>query len=96
LSCQGGADDDFRAQPYIFASFVAFCFNKRKKLLAELWTPAEPSPGKLVDAYVTPEGLAALNLDPSPIKSARSLPSVPTFDGSGRELDWSKAHPASL
>ena len=69
--------------------------NNHKRLLAELLTSAEPSPlDRLVDAYVTPEGLAALILDPSPIKSARSLPSIPTFDGSRRELDWSKVRQA--
>ena len=43
---------------------------------------------------MTPEGLAALISDPSPIKDAGSLSSFPSIDGARKEIDWSKARHA--
>src|SRR5437868_15408482 len=48
--------------------------NKKKNRLAEFLVSSENSPlDQLVDAYVTPEGLAAIISDPNPIRNASSL-----------------------
>jgi Protein of unknown function (DUF2939) len=56
--------------------FLKIGATKKHRGLAEFLMSAEPSLlDQLVDAYVTPEGLADLIEDPAPIKSAISLPS---------------------
>jgi len=75
--------------------FLGVLAKKKKDRLAQFLTAAADDPlGRLIDAYVTPEGLAAIISDPAPIKNASSLSSLPSLDGSRREIDWSKARNA--
>jgi DUF2939 family protein len=72
--------------------FLGVLAKKKKNRLAEFLTSSEQSPlDRLIDAYVTPEGLAAIISDPAPIKNASSLSSLPSVDGSRKEIAWSKA-----
>src|SRR5436190_2624892 len=69
--------------------------NKQKNRLAEFLVSSENSPlDQLVDAYVTPEGLAAIISNPNPIRNASSLSSIPSADSSPKEVDWSKGRRA--
>ena len=69
--------------------------NKKKNRLAEFLVSSENSPlDQLVDAYVTPEGLAAIISDPNPIRNASSLSSIPSADSSPKEINWSKGRRA--
>jgi hypothetical protein len=75
--------------------FLGVLTKKKKNRLAEFLTSSEQSPlDRLIDAYVTPEGLAAIISDPAPLKNASSLSSLPSVDGSRKEIDWSKARHA--
>jgi hypothetical protein len=75
--------------------FLGVFAKKKKNRLAEFLVSSEQSPlDRLIDAYVTPEGLAAIISDPAPIKNASSLSSLPGVDGSRKEIDWSKARHA--
>jgi Protein of unknown function (DUF2939) len=75
--------------------FLGVLAKKKKDRLAQFLTAATDDPlGRLIDAYVTPEGLAAIISDPAPIKNASSLSSLPSLDGSRGVIDWSKAHHA--
>jgi len=75
--------------------FLGVLSKKKKDHLAQFLTAAADDPlGRLIDAYVTPEGLAAIISDPTPVKNASSLSSLPSLDGSRREIDWSKARHA--
>lgn len=77
---------------HIREHFLGVLANNKHNQPAQLMTSSGPSPlDLLVDAYVTPEGLAALISNPAPIKNARSLPSLPTFDGDRKNIDWSRA-----
>jgi len=69
--------------------------KKKKDQLAQFLTASTDNPlDRLIDAYVTPDGLAALIADPAPLKNASSLSSLPSIDGSRKEIDWSKARHA--
>jgi hypothetical protein len=71
--------------------FLGVLSKKKKDRLAQFLNAAADDPlGSLIDAYVTPEGLAAIISDPAPIKNASSLSSLPGIDGSRREIEWSK------
>jgi len=75
--------------------FLGVVAKKKKDRLAQFLTAATDNPiGRLIDAYVTPEGLAALIADPAPLKNASSLSSLTSLDGSRKEIDWSKARQA--
>jgi hypothetical protein len=75
--------------------FLGVLANKKANPLAQILTSSEPSPlDQLIDAYVTPEGVAALISNPAPIKSATSFPSFPRFDDGRKEIDWSNARHA--
>jgi hypothetical protein len=75
--------------------FLGVLAKKKKNRLAEFLTSSERSPlDQLIDAYITPEGLAALISDPAPLKSASSVSALPSFDASPKEIDWSKAQHA--
>jgi hypothetical protein len=75
--------------------FLGVLTKKKKDRLAQFLTAATDNPlDRLIDAYVTPEGLAALITDPAPLKNATSLASLPGVDGSRKEIDWSKARHA--
>lgn len=75
--------------------FLGVLAKKKKNRLAEILTSSERSPlDQLIDAYVTPEGLAALISDPAPIKNATSISSLPSMAGSRKEIDWSMARHA--
>ena len=71
--------------------FLGKLANKKTNRIAQIITSSEPSLlDQLVDAYVTPEGIAALISNPAPIKSATSFPSPPTFQADRPAIDWSK------
>jgi hypothetical protein len=77
--------------------FLGVIANKKKKTnrLAEFLVSSPQSPlDQLVDAYVTPEGLASIISDPAPLKNASSLASLPSTDPSPKAVDWSKARHA--
>jgi hypothetical protein len=75
--------------------FLGVLAKKKKNRLAEFLTSSEQSPlDRLIDAYVTPEGLAAIISDPAPLKNASSVSSLPGVEGSLKEIDWSKARHA--
>ena len=75
--------------------FLGVLAKKKKNRLAEFLTSSEKSPlDQLIDAYVTPEGLAAIISDPAPIKNASSLSSLPSVSDSRKQIDWSKARHA--
>jgi hypothetical protein len=75
--------------------FLGVLAKKKKERLAQFLTAATDNPlDQLIDAYVTPEGLAAIISDPAPIKNASSLLSLPSIDGSRKQIDWSKARHA--
>jgi hypothetical protein len=75
--------------------FLGVLAKKKKDRLAQFLTSAADDPlGRLIDAYVTPEGLAAIISDPAPLKNASSISSLPGIDGSRKEIDWSKARHA--
>ena len=68
--------------------------KKKKDRLAEFITANAGEPlDQLIDAYITPEGLATIISDPSPLKNAKSLTALPGIDGGTgptREINWSK------
>ena len=75
--------------------FLAVLAKKKKDRLAQFLTASTDNPlDRLIDAYVTPEGLASIISDPAPIRNASSLSSLPSVDGSRTEIDWSKARRA--
>jgi hypothetical protein len=75
--------------------FLGVLVKKKKNRLAEFLTSSGQNPlDQLIDAYVTPEGLASIISDPAPLKNASSLSSLPSVSGSRRQIDWSKAHTA--
>jgi hypothetical protein len=75
--------------------FLGVLAKKKKDRLAQFLTAATDNPlDRLIDAYVTPEGLAAIISDPAPLKTASSLSSLPGVGGPRKEIDWSKARHA--
>ena len=75
--------------------FLGVLAKKKKDRLAQFLAANAGDPlDQLIDAYVTPEGLAAIISDPAPIKNASSLASLPSINGSPREIDWAKRHRA--
>ena len=76
--------------------FLGVLAKKKKARLAQFLASSADDPlGRLIDAYVTPEGLFSIISDPAPLKNASSISSLPGVDGSARrEIDWSKARHA--
>src|SRR5256714_13995926 len=72
--------------------FLGVLKKKKKDRLAQFLAANAGDPlDQLIDAYVTPEGLAAIISNPAPIKNASSLSSLPGInDARPREIDWSK------
>src|SRR3954467_6408324 len=72
--------------------FLGVLKKKKKDRLAQFLAANAGDPlDQLVDAYITPEGLAAIISDPAPIKNASSLAALPGVNGAQpREIDWSK------
>ena len=70
--------------------------KKKNDLVAQLLTAAGPSLlDQLIDAYVTPDGLATIIGNPAPIKNASSLASLSSLSsGERKKIDWSKARRA--
>ena len=66
--------------------------KKKKDRLAQFLAANAGDPlDQLIDAYVTPEGLATIISDPARFKNASSLSSLPGINGAQpREIDWSK------
>jgi Protein of unknown function (DUF2939) len=75
--------------------FLGVLTKKKKDRLAQFLSTEGNDPlGQIIDAYVTPEGLAALISDPAPIKKANSISSLPSLESAPRQIDWSKARHA--
>ena len=75
--------------------FLGVLAKKKKDRLAQFLAANAGDPiDQLIDAYITPEGLAAIISDPAPIKNANSLSSLPNLDGSQKEIDWTKGRRA--
>lgn len=75
--------------------FFGVLEKKKTDPLAQLLTSSGPSLfDRLIDAYVTPDGLATIISNPAPIRSASSLSSLSSLGGQRREIDWSKARNA--
>jgi hypothetical protein len=75
--------------------FLGVLAKKKKDRLAQFLTANAGDPlDQLIDAYVTPEGLAAIISNPGPIKNATSLSSLPSVNGSPKEIDWAHRHRA--
>ena len=71
--------------------FLGALNDKQRERLTQFLHSSKNDPlDQLIDAYVTPEGLAALIADPGPVKNATSISSLPSLDRSGKEIDWSK------
>jgi hypothetical protein len=75
--------------------FLGVLTKKKKDRLAQFLTAASEDPlGRLIDAYVTPEGLAAIIKDPASLKNATSISSLPSLSDSPGTVDWSIARRA--
>ena len=75
--------------------FFALRPTKKDDLVSQLLTASGPSLlDQLIDAYVTPDGLATIISNPAPIKNASSFASLSASAGERREIDWSKARRA--
>lgn len=75
--------------------FFGVLEKKQNDPLAQLLTLAEPSVlDRLIDAYVTPDGLATIISNPAPIKNASSFSALSSVSGQRKEIDWSKARRA--
>jgi Protein of unknown function (DUF2939) len=72
--------------------FLGVLAKKKKDRLAQFLAANAGDPlDQLIDAYITPEGLAAIISDPAPLKNANSLSTLPGINGAPpREIDWSK------
>jgi hypothetical protein len=71
--------------------FFGVLKKKKSDQIAQLLTSAEPSLlDRLIDAYVTPDGLATIISNPAPIKNASSFSALSSFSSQRREIDWSK------
>lgn len=79
----------------IRSHFFGVLDKKKSKRIAQLLTSSEPSVlDRLIDAYVTPDGLATIISNPAPIKNASSFASLSSLAGQRQEIDWSKARRA--
>jgi len=75
--------------------FLGVLNKKKKDRLAQFLAANAGDPlDQLIDAYITPEGLAAIIANPGPIKNASSLSSLPSLDRSQKEIDWAKGRRA--
>jgi hypothetical protein len=75
--------------------FIGVREKKKDDLVAQLLTASGPSLlDQLIDAYVTPDGLATIIGNPAPIKNASSLSSLSSLGGERKPIDWSKARRA--
>ena len=72
--------------------FLGVLAKKKKDRLAQFLAANAGDPlDQLIDAYITPEGLALIISDPAPLKNASSISSLPGInDAHPREIDWSK------
>ena len=72
--------------------FLGVLAKKRKDRVAQFLAANAGDPlDQLIDAYITPEGLAVIISDPAPLKNASSLSTLPGMnDAHPREIDWSK------
>jgi hypothetical protein len=75
--------------------FIGVRETKKDDLVAQLIRASGPSLlDQLIDAYVTPDGLATIIGNPAPIKNASSLASLSSLSSERKEIDWSKARRA--
>lgn len=72
--------------------FLGVLKKKKQDRLAQFLSAATDNPlDRLIDAYITPEGLATIISDPAPLKNANSISSLPGVEGAPpREMNWSK------
>ena len=78
--------------------FLGLLKKKKKDRLAQFLAANAGDPlDQIIDAYITPEGLAAIISDPAPLKNASSLSSLPGIGASrSGEIDWSKFQHATF
>lgn len=75
--------------------FVGVLDKKKNDPIAQLLVCSGPSLiDQLIDAYVTPDGLATIISNPAQIKNASSLSSLSALGGERKPIDWSKARRA--
>jgi hypothetical protein len=75
--------------------FIGALSEKQKNRITEFFRTSVNDPlDQLLDAYITPEGLSALIMNPAPVKTAASLPSIPSLDRPSGEVNWSTFHKA--
>ena len=75
--------------------FFGVLDQKKNDPIAQLFTSAQPSVlDRLIDAYITPDGLAMIISNPAPIKNASSFASLAASPGERKEIEWSKAQRA--
>jgi hypothetical protein len=72
--------------------FLGVLKKKKKDKLAQFLAANAGDPlDQIIDAYITPEGLAKIIADPAPLKNADSILTLPGVEGaSPREINWSK------
>jgi hypothetical protein len=72
--------------------FLGVLKKKKKDRLAQFLAANAGDPlDQIIDAYITPEGLAAIIADPAPIKNASSIASLRGVDAArSSQVDWSK------
>jgi hypothetical protein len=71
--------------------FLGALNEKQKERLTEFFRTSVNDPlDQLIDAYITPEGLAALIANPGPVKNATSISTLPGLDRGAKQIDWSK------
>jgi hypothetical protein len=75
--------------------FFGVLEKKKNDPIAQLLTSSGPSVlDQIIDAYVTPDGLATIISNPAPIKNSSSFSALSSFGGERREINWSKARRA--
>jgi hypothetical protein len=75
--------------------FQGVLVKKKADPIAQLLTASGPSVlDQLIDAYITPDGLATIISNPAPIRNANSLSSLSALGGEHKPIDWSKARRA--
>ena len=72
--------------------FLGVLKKKKKNRLTQFLAANAGDPlDRIIDAYITPEGLAAIITDPAPIKNATSISSLPGIgDVRSSQIGWSK------
>lgn len=71
--------------------FLGALSDKQRERFTQFFSTSAGDPlDELLNAYLTPEGLAALIADPDPLRNASSVSSIPSLDRSDKPIDWAK------